>query len=45
MEKMIIVVPVVNEEESMEQVLSDILELPYDFLYLYVVMDDYSSRS
>lgn len=42
MEKTIIVMPVANEEESMDQVLSDILELPYDFLYLYVVMDDHS---
>lgn len=42
MEKTIIVMPVANEEESMEQVLSDILELSYDFLYLYVVMDDHS---
>lgn len=42
MEKTIIVMPVANEEESMERVLSDILELPYDFLYLYVVMDDHS---
>ncbi|MCI9316252.1 MAG: glycosyltransferase [Lachnospiraceae bacterium] len=42
MEKTVIVMPVANEEESMEQVLEGILGLPYDSLYLYVVMDGYS---
>ncbi len=42
MEKTVIVMPVANEEESMGQVLEEILKLPYDSLYLYVVMDDYS---
>ena len=42
MEKTIIVMPVANEETTMEQVLEEILRLPYESLYLYVVMDDYS---
>ena len=42
MKKTIIVMPVANEEESMEQVIEDVLRLPYDSLYLYVVMDSYS---
>ncbi len=42
MEKIVVVMPVANEEESMEQVLTDVLKLPYDSLYLYVVMDGYS---
>lgn len=42
MEKTIIVMPVANEEESMERVMDEILKLPYEPLYLYVVMDSYS---
>lgn len=42
MEKTVIVMPVANEEESMEQILEEVLRLPYDSLYLYVVMDGYS---
>ena len=42
MEKTVIVMPVANEEESMEQILEEVLGLPYDSLYLYVVMDGYS---
>ena len=42
MKKTIIVMPVANEEETMEKVLSDILALPYDNLYIYPVIDSYS---
>lgn len=41
-EKIIIVMPVANEEESMGRVLDEILALPYDNLYIYPVMDNYS---
>lgn len=34
--------PAANEEESMGQVIEGVLGLPYDSLYLYVVMDSYS---
>ena len=34
--------PVANEEKTMRTVLDDILKLPYESLYLYVVMDSYS---
>lgn len=34
--------PVANEEETMEQVLDEILALPYDNLYIYPVIDSYS---
>ena len=40
--KTIIVMPVANEEETMEKVLDDIIILPYESLFLYVVMDDFS---
>lgn len=42
MKKTIIVMPVANEEATMGAVLDRILELPYDNLYTYVVMDGYS---
>lgn len=42
MEKTIIVMPVANEEATMGGVLDKILKLPYDNLYIYVVMDNYS---
>lgn len=42
MKKTIIVMPVANEEETMEQVLNEILSLPYDNLYIYLVIDNYS---
>lgn len=42
MKKTIIVMPAANEEESMGQVIEGVLGLPYDSLYLYVVMDSYS---
>ena len=42
MKKTIIVMPVANEESTMGQILDDILELPYDNLYIYPVVDSYS---
>ncbi|MCR5107728.1 MAG: glycosyltransferase [Lachnospiraceae bacterium] len=42
MEKTVIVMPVANEESTMEGVLKEIMELPYDNLYVYPVIDSYS---
>lgn len=42
MKKTIIVMPVANEESTMGQLLDEILELPYDNLYIYPVIDSYS---
>ena len=42
MKKTIIVMPVANEESTMGQILDEILELPYDNLYIYPVVDSYS---
>lgn len=42
MKKTIIVMPVANEEATMGQVLEEILALPYDNLYVYPVIDNYS---
>lgn len=42
MKKTIIVMPVANEEETMASVIESILALPYDNLYLYPVIDNYS---
>ena len=42
MKKTVIVMPVANEEESMASVIEEILALPYDNLYLYTVIDDYT---
>ncbi|MCR5475688.1 MAG: glycosyltransferase [Lachnospiraceae bacterium] len=42
MKKIIIVMPVANEEATMGQVIDEILALPYDNLYLYPVIDSYS---
>ena len=42
MRKTIIVMPVANEERTMGQILDKILELPYDNLYIYPVVDSYS---
>ena len=42
MKKTIIVMPVANEEESMQGVLDEILALPYNNLYIYPVIDSYS---
>lgn len=42
MKKTIIVMPVANEEETMGAVIEEILALPYDNLYLYPIVDNYS---
>ena len=42
MKKTIIVMPVANEEDTMEAILDEILALPYDNLYIYPVIDSYS---
>lgn len=42
MKKTIIIMPVANEEETMQDVLDEILALPYDNLYIYPVVDNYS---
>lgn len=42
MKKTIIVMPVANEEDTMQAVLDEILALPYDNLYIYPVIDSYS---
>ncbi len=42
MKKTIIVMPVANEEETMGQVLDEILALPYDNLHIFPVVDNYS---
>ena len=42
MKKTIIVMPVANEEESMQNILDEILALPYDNLHIYPVIDSYS---
>ena len=40
--KTIIVMPVANEAETMDQVIDEILSMPYENLYYYPVFDDYS---
>lgn len=42
MKKTIIVMPVANEEDTMADIIQDILNLPYDNLFLYPVVDNYS---
>lgn len=42
MKKAVIVMPVANEEATMEGVIREILDLPYDNLCLYPVIDDYT---
>ncbi|MCR4684677.1 MAG: glycosyltransferase [Lachnospiraceae bacterium] len=42
MKKTIIVMPVANEEGSIGGVLQQIMDLPYDNLYVYPVMDNFS---
>lgn len=42
MKKTIIVMPVANEEDTMEQILNEILALPYENLHIYPVIDSYS---
>lgn len=43
MKKIIVVMPVANEESTMESVLKRILALPYDNLFVYPVIDNYST--
>lgn len=40
--KTIIIMPVANEEDTMGAVLEEILALPYEDLYIYPVIDNYS---
>lgn len=40
--KIIIIMPVANEEEHMEEVLKEILEMPYDNMHIYPVIDNFS---
>lgn len=42
MKKTIIVMPVANEEDTMEKILDEILSLPYDNLHIYLIIDSYS---
>lgn len=42
MKKTIIVMPVANEGESMAQVLDEILALPFDNLFVYPIVDNFS---
>ena len=42
MKKTIVVMPVANEEDTMRKVIDMVMELPYDNLYLYPVIDSYS---
>lgn len=42
MKKTIIVMPVANEEATMEALLTEIMSLPYDNLYVYPVIDAFS---
>lgn len=42
MKKTIIVMPVANEEDTMEEIIEKIIALPYDNLFLYSVIDSYS---
>ena len=45
MKKIIITMPVANEEATMADILERILALPYENLYIYPVMDHYSTDS
>lgn len=42
MNKIIIIMPVANEEEHMAEVLDDILSLPYENLFIYPIVDSFS---
>ena len=42
MKKVIIVMPVANEESTMGRMIEEILAIPYEELYLYPVIDSYS---
>ena len=43
MKKTIIVMPVANEGATMQHVIDEIMALPYDNLYLYPVIDSFST--
>ncbi|MDE6845452.1 MAG: glycosyltransferase [Lachnospiraceae bacterium] len=43
MKKTIIVMPVANEEATMGEIIEQILELPYDNLFLYLIIDSHST--
>ena len=43
MKKTIIVMPVANEEATMGKIIEQILNLPYDNLFLYSIIDSYST--
>lgn len=43
MKKTIIVMPVANEEKTMANVLDEILELSYQNLYIFPILDSYSN--
>ena len=42
MKKTVIVMPVANEEKTIGGIIEKIMELPYDNLYLFLVIDSYS---
>ena len=42
MKKTIVVIPVANEEDTMEQLLEELLALPYENLTIYPVIDSFS---
>lgn len=42
MKKTIVVMPVANEEDTMQDIIDRVMNLPYDNLYLYPVIDSYS---
>ncbi len=45
MKKIIVIMPVANEESTMANILDRILCLPYDNMFVYPVMDHYSNDS
>ncbi len=45
MNKIIVIMPVANEEDTMANILDRILGLPYDNLYIYPIIDHYSHDS
>ncbi len=45
MKKIIVIMPVANEEQTMANILDRILGLPFDNLYVYPVIDKYSHDS
>ncbi len=42
MKKTIVIMPVANEEATMDSVIRQFLSLPYDNIYLYTIIDNYS---